>query len=305
MCGRKSVLRIFIGIGIGCFMVFFGKTLIVLVDTQELRRVAFTNLFSSLLSGKNVLLLDCNSVDYLDTTHLFPDALENTAPLFILSVGGLSLNDPQIAKDVAVLRAKMPKCLVMVLLDADWNGDVELAMSLAINGIVYMSMPPQNVIAAIEIALMGGTYFPKVSSAEKPIRASIEALSEAKRPNDRPTPTHPGIFAVANSLSSKTAVQEKLLAPDKMAPDAMASLASNPVPLSRRQVDVLKTLQSGLSNKEIARALGLSEATIKIHVRHLMRKFGVVNRTQVAVLSRQAGTFGQPVTLDQRQVPSL
>ena len=291
-------------------MVFFGKTLIVLVDMQELRRVAFTNLFSSLLSGKNVLLLDCNSVESLTSAHLFPGALENTAPLFILSVGALPLSDPQIAQDIAILRAKMPKCLVLVLLDADWNGDIEVAMSLAINGIVCMSMPTQNVIAAIEIALMGGTYFPKVSSTEKAMRAAITPAPEEQRLNDPPTLTHPGNFSAASSLSSKIAIREKLLAPDNitkgdMAPDTMAFSGSNPVPLSRRQVDVLKTLQSGLSNKEIARTLGLSEATIKIHVRHLMRKFGVVNRTQVAVLSRQGGTFGQTANIDQRHTPSL
>jgi hypothetical protein len=37
-------------------------------------------------------------------------------------------------------------------------------------------------------------------------------------------------------------------------------------------------------NKLIARQLGMREGTVKVHVRQIMRKFGVTNRTQVAVV---------------------
>jgi DNA-binding NarL/FixJ family response regulator len=50
---------------------------------------------------------------------------------------------------------------------------------------------------------------------------------------------------------------------------------------------VLGGLRQGLSNKQIARELGLCEPTIKVHVRHIMRKLGVTNRTQVALLSER------------------
>lgn len=42
-------------------------------------------------------------------------------------------------------------------------------------------------------------------------------------------------------------------------------------------------LSQGLSNKEIARQMGLEETTIKLHVKRLISKLGVSNRTQVAV----------------------
>jgi DNA-binding NarL/FixJ family response regulator len=46
---------------------------------------------------------------------------------------------------------------------------------------------------------------------------------------------------------------------------------------------VLRLLQEGQSNKRIARTLGLRESTIKVHVRQIMRKLGVANRTQAAL----------------------
>lgn len=52
-----------------------------------------------------------------------------------------------------------------------------------------------------------------------------------------------------------------------------------------RQASVLECLQQGKSNKVIAFELDMKESTVKVHVRHLMRKFGVHNRTEVAVMA--------------------
>ncbi|WP_425398071.1 response regulator [Aeoliella sp.] len=55
------------------------------------------------------------------------------------------------------------------------------------------------------------------------------------------------------------------------------------VPLTRREMEVLKQLAFGLTNKEIAEALGISYETVKEHVQHVLRKLGVSDRTQAAV----------------------
>ena len=54
-------------------------------------------------------------------------------------------------------------------------------------------------------------------------------------------------------------------------------------PLTRRESEVLKQLAFGLTNKEIAQALGISYETVKEHVQHILRKVGVSDRTQAAV----------------------
>ena len=55
------------------------------------------------------------------------------------------------------------------------------------------------------------------------------------------------------------------------------------VPLTKRENEVLKQLAFGLTNKEIALALGISYETVKEHVQHILRKIGVSDRTQAAV----------------------
>jgi LuxR family maltose regulon positive regulatory protein len=56
-----------------------------------------------------------------------------------------------------------------------------------------------------------------------------------------------------------------------------------PTPLSRREAEVHKLLASGLSNREIAQALFISEATVKVHVRRVLQKLGVRSRTEAAL----------------------
>ena len=56
-------------------------------------------------------------------------------------------------------------------------------------------------------------------------------------------------------------------------------------------MDVLKLLEQGKSNKVIAYELGVEESTVKVHVRHIMKKLNATNRTHAAFLvHRGAGT---------------
>lgn len=59
-------------------------------------------------------------------------------------------------------------------------------------------------------------------------------------------------------------------------------------PLTERQVDVLRLLSRGLSNKEIGRELAIAERTIKAHVTAIFKSLGVVNRTQAVEAARRA-----------------
>jgi DNA-binding NarL/FixJ family response regulator len=56
--------------------------------------------------------------------------------------------------------------------------------------------------------------------------------------------------------------------------------------LTQRQTEVLERLRFGRSNKHIARELNMQEATVKVHVRQIMRKLGAANRTQAALLAQ-------------------
>jgi DNA-binding NarL/FixJ family response regulator len=59
--------------------------------------------------------------------------------------------------------------------------------------------------------------------------------------------------------------------------------------LTRRQCDVLALIAEGKANKLIADALNMSESTVKAHVKQIIRRLNVANRTQAALLATRTG----------------
>jgi DNA-binding NarL/FixJ family response regulator len=57
--------------------------------------------------------------------------------------------------------------------------------------------------------------------------------------------------------------------------------------LTERQIEVLKELRQGASNKEISARLGIAEKTVKAHVAAIFKTLNVVNRTQAANAARE------------------
>ena len=57
----------------------------------------------------------------------------------------------------------------------------------------------------------------------------------------------------------------------------------------RRELDILRCIAAGDSNKEIARKLLIAETTVKIHVQHILRKLDVSSRVHAAVMATEHG----------------
>ena len=73
------------------------------------------------------------------------------------------------------------------------------------------------------------------------------------------------------------------------APTTMAALQLDSLGLTNRQLDVLRLLVKGLSNKRISRQIDLAEATVKIHIRGILRTLSVTNRTEALVKLTEMG----------------
>jgi DNA-binding NarL/FixJ family response regulator len=57
--------------------------------------------------------------------------------------------------------------------------------------------------------------------------------------------------------------------------------------LTQRQLDVVEAVRQGKANKQIAHDLNLCESTVKVHIRQIMKRLDVRNRTEIAVLAKE------------------
>ncbi len=83
----------------------------------------------------------------------------------------------------------------------------------------------------------------------------------------------------------------RLMATGALRPLPASAMSSADRTLTRREMQVLDGFCQGQSNREIASTLAISEPTVKLHARTLCRKLGAANRTQAAMIAREAGLF--------------
>jgi two-component system nitrate/nitrite response regulator NarL len=102
---------------------------------------------------------------------------------------------------------------------------------------------------------------------------------------------HRGESPVSPEMAGKLATAYQTLR-QRTAAAATAPAPHDPIDsLSPRELQILAEIARGASNKEIARSLSIAEATVKIHVQHILRKLNLSSRVQAAVhAARVLGT---------------
>ena len=97
------------------------------------------------------------------------------------------------------------------------------------------------------------------------------------------------VSAVRLILAGGTYVPPRLLNAAGRDRPTVASGDRNQLALTERQFDVLRLLGQGMSNKLIARELGITEGTVKVHLLAVFRVLNVRNRTAAAMAARRLG----------------
>jgi two-component system NarL family response regulator len=101
----------------------------------------------------------------------------------------------------------------------------------------------------------------------------------------------------AMSHTEVTAAIRKVHSGGRVIPQAVSKALADRPPqsqLSAREVEVLELIAQGFSNKEIGRALGITEATVKWHVNLILHRLDVADRTEAIVTALQRGIIRLP-----------
>lgn len=158
---------------------------------------------------------------------------------------------------VAQLRADVPTLPVIVLSGSE---DVELMralMDMGVLGFIPKAYSPDVMLSAIRLVLAGGIYIPPLLLAHAQAQG-WQPGSSSQAPAAATSHSQPGVVL-----------------------DGLRNL------LTERQVDVMRLLSQGKPNKLIARDLGISEGTVKIHLAAIFRALNVRNRVEAVVASRK------------------
>ena len=154
------------------------------------------------------------------------------------------------AMEIRRLLAEHPGLRVAVLTDDTSPKCVRNLLDKGVIGVVLRDTDPRLIVRALEIVLLGGHYVP------------AGALALPPPPQPEPAPRQPDV--VANKP-----------------PPRRTRLASG---LSPRQEQIMRCVHMGSTNKMIARTLGISEGTVKIHLASIFQQLGAPNRAAAVAL---------------------
>jgi two-component system, NarL family, nitrate/nitrite response regulator NarL len=164
-------------------------------------------------------------------------------------------------KGLQALAQRLPKAPIVILSAISNPDDIVRTIESGARGYILKSASDETLKHALSLVLAGETYIPSDAFLDRQRRW----VGSAGNPPLR--------LSSDNPLST----------------------------LTPRQRDVLTLLMGGQSNKEIARNLGLLESTVKAHVKIILSKLNVANRTQAAMVAADLG-WPQPEFTDKSPV---
>jgi DNA-binding NarL/FixJ family response regulator len=184
--------------------------------------------------------------------------------MLIFSIGGESIAAQENLQQLKVLRALATNAPLVIMSDREDAQDIATAFSTEAQGFIHGGITSSLAYQALSFILNGGSYFP--TSAVHHLQARLEQAQNSPPDGSESESRNNG-----NGANGSGAAHSG------------DDLGCRPATLTVRQREVLAHVRLGESNKVIARHLGMSEGTVKVHIRQMMRKFHVSNRTQLAL----------------------
>jgi DNA-binding NarL/FixJ family response regulator len=260
----------------------------IIVDALEFRRACIASLLGDWASSEEVGLLPLAPEEAHERLRT-----DRQCRLVILNAGATTQSLPDILAEIKVLRAMAPMAALVVVADREEPDDILAAMQAGAQAYLSNLLAPDLVFRALSFVLHGGTYFPRslVDKGSFPVEPELEATPvQREAASEEPGRTRSG----SSGLTVAATAGEDVVRSARM------------LDLSDRQMSILAGICRGEPNKIIGRTLNLPESTVKVHVREIMRKLAVSNRTQVALaFARVARPVAATASISRRAVNSL
>jgi len=175
--------------------------------------------------------------------------------LVILGINGSSGTPDKTAEDIALLRSKFADSKIVVVAEITEPAEIQPVLALSPDGYIVNLGSREMLLKLLELMLMDQQVF---------LLAQPGAPLDDTEADRRADPLQPS--------------------PCSESQDSGGALVDQNEPqLSERERQVLTHLAQGHSNKVIARFCRITESTVKVHLKAILRKINAQNRTQAAV----------------------
>ena len=218
-----------------------------IADDDEFFRMALRTILTRTIGVTQVI--ETSSLD--EAVERLSEAHNVSLALFDLAMPGM-----ESAASLRAVRECFPGVRVAVVSASKRRSDILQALEAGAHGYIPKGLGVTELAAAIQALRSGSIYVP----------ASIADLSGT---GSSPTPLLSRTTAVGSTSADENEPTSRTI--------RRPSTVSAPH-LTPRQAQVLALLIEGLSNKAIARELGLGEGTVKVHMAALLRALGVTSR---------------------------
>jgi two-component system, NarL family, nitrate/nitrite response regulator NarL len=204
------------------------------------------------------LTTDCRSLSTPAGDLAQACGAEEQPALFIIDAG----DDPEGAiLDIKLFKERCPSARIAMVADEYNRNDLVSAYQAGASGCFVKVMSCRGFIRALEMIMLGETVLPP------------ELLPFIAEPQDH----HEHTPTSANGAGPA---------------GTSAPIGLDGVPrLSAREKGILRCIVEGASNKAIARRIEIAEATVKVHVKAILRKIRLNNRTQAAIWAMNHSSF--------------
>ena len=164
----------------------------------------------------------------------------------------------RLSREASLLAERQPLISIVLMTDDVDDGVTRSLASLKVAGIIPGNCSIEIMVAALRFALAGGTFGPV---QEAPVLANPDGHQQ-----------------VRSEINNSEIAQNSVPDPEEVQPTETG------YSFTKREMEIIRHIHRGLQNKIIAHELNISESTVKVHLRNIMKKVHATNRTQVAML---------------------
>jgi two-component system nitrate/nitrite response regulator NarL len=199
------------------------------------------------------------------------------------------------AKSAEGIRALWPDSKIIFLFDDLSPADFQNMLASQFDGCIPLSVSPAALMSTLDLILtmnvrimvMGAKECPSIWPLVEPLEAESK-IAKLHLNGSSPGASAVTVFGIPPLTPPATEICDPY--PGTGQVHAMDTKAPT---LSEREIQILDGLVKGHANKVIGRQCGITEATVKVHMKSILRKIRVCNRTQAAIWAHEHGYSGE------------